>query len=128
MDRTTINLSDPDYNNSDAGYSNGYIGYKAAASETIKLFRAGLGNMRDHNRRPNGNRLSYFTAEKAITAGVGATSGRYAIDDPLSVEFDLSYEDITSRVIPGRVKLSDVTGDPMGLRGGNFIILRIQAK
>lgn len=108
-DRTVLDVADPLYDAADTGIRPVAIHTRFDTAAGCRVFRAGLGNMREHNRYPAGTRLN--------------TAGTYA-DDPLCVGFDTDWHAID---MPGDLSVLRIDerfgAQPGGLRGGNFVMI-----
>ncbi len=82
-----------------------------STAQSCRVLRAGLGNMREHNRYPVGTRLT--------------TAGSY-VADPLCVTFDMGWQDTSLPADIDQLKIDTSLGiDTDGLRGGNFIMIEL---
>ncbi|RWR08151.1 fibronectin type III domain-containing protein [Paenirhodobacter populi] len=111
IDRSVLDPSDPLYDAADRGLRPVTVNTGFAAAAGCRVFRGGLGNMREHNRYPAGTRLT--------------TEGTY-VADPLCVEFDMDWHETDLPDDVGRLVIDDSLGaESGGLRGGNFILIEL---
>ena len=111
IDPSVLAADDPLYIPSDKGILPVTILTPHAAAASCRVFRAGLGNMREHNRYAPGQRRS----------SAGGT-----ISDPLCVPFDTTWHDIAVPADVSRIVVNETFGaEPGGLRGGNFVMIEL---
>lgn len=111
IDQTVLDPRDPLHDAAQSGVLPVTILTPHASATQCRVFKAGLGNMRAHNRYPEGARRQ--------------VDNSYA-PDPLCVSFDLDWhvQDVPADV--GRLVIDDRFGaDPGGLRGGNFLMIEL---
>lgn len=111
IDRSVLDPQDPLHDAADRGVRAVTVHTGFASATGCRVFRAGLGNMREHNRYPEGTRLT--------------AQGSYAAD-PLCVSFDTGWHEIDPPADIGQLTIDAAFGaETGGLRGGNFILIEM---
>ncbi len=109
LDRSVLGTDDELYDAVDSGLRAITLHTGFAAATGCRVFRGGLGNMRAHNRYPQGTRLT--------------AAGTYEAD-PLCIDFDMAWHDLPVPEDVGRLTIgADFGAETGGLRGGNFMLI-----
>lgn len=112
IDQTVLNVTDPLFDAAQSGVLPVTIMTPHTSAALCRVFRGGLGNMREHNRYAEGTRRQ---ADNSYVA------------DPLCVSFDLAWHDMAVPADVGRLVIDDRFGaDPAGLLGGNFLMIELE--
>lgn len=111
IDRAALEPEDADYDAGDTGTVSCTLRSSFQSAATCSVFTAGIGNMREHNRYAEGQRLK--------------TDGTFEAD-PLCVEFDTTWHSVDVPADVSRIVINDDLGaDAGGLRGGNFLMIEL---
>ncbi|RWR29814.1 hypothetical protein D2T29_13585 [Sinirhodobacter populi] len=111
IDRSVLPPADPLYDAADTGICPVTICTPHGQATGCRVFRAGIGNMRAHDRYAEGLRKQ--------------AAGGYAAD-PLCVAFDTGWHDCPVPQDPGRLVIGPDFGiGADGLNGGNFVMIEL---
>lgn len=111
LNRAVLDPADPLYSAGDTGTKAITICTPWASATGCRIWTAGIGNMREHNR--------YLVGKRAASP-----SG--LVDDPLCVEFNYDWTTVSVPSNLSRLAINSAVGaDAGGLRGGNCLMIEL---